>query len=91
VTVMFVGRTLRQLDLLGIKVRFAYDDANAELHAEDEVMVTDTGKPLAWSYPIADLGRPAYSYQLTLVHSDGRSEVRDPVTASDLLLIVPLG
>ncbi len=90
VTLMFVGRTIADLGLLGIKVRLAYDDAAADLHAEDEFMVTDTTKPLAWSYPIADPTRQAYTYQLSLVHSDGTIETRDPVSSVSLLLIVPL-
>ncbi|HZS35833.1 MAG TPA: hypothetical protein VFF06_03355 [Polyangia bacterium] len=90
VTLMFVGRTIQDLQLLGIKVRFAYDDNDANLHAEDELMVTDSSKPVAWSYPIADVTKQAYTYQLSLVHADGHIETRDPVTASDLLLIVPL-
>jgi hypothetical protein len=53
-------------------------------------MARDTAQPVSWSYPIADSSKEAYIYQLSLVHSDGRIEVRDPVSASDLLLIVPL-
>lgn len=90
VTLMFVGRSIQDLGLLGIKVRFAYDDAASNLHAEDEFMVRDTTKPVGWSYPIADLTRQAYTYQVSLVHADGSIEARDPVAASDLLLIVPL-
>jgi hypothetical protein len=90
VTLMFVGQTIQQLALLGIKVRFAYDDEAANLHAETETMVTDTATPVAWSYPIADLSKQAYTYQLSLVHADGRIDVRDPVTATDLLVVVPL-
>jgi hypothetical protein len=90
VTVMFVGRTIKDLGLLGIRLRLAYDDADSNLHAEDEFMVQDTSKPLDWSYPIADLTKQAYSYEVSLVHADGRIETRDPVSATDLLLIVPL-
>jgi hypothetical protein len=90
VTVMFVGRTIKDLGLLGIRARLAYDDADSNLHAENEFMVQDTTKPLDWSYPIADPAREAYTWQLSLVHADGRIETRDPVSATDLLLIVPL-
>lgn len=90
VTLMFVGKSLRDLGLLGIKVRFGYDDDASNLHAEDEVMVQDASKPVSWSYPIADVTRLAYTYQLTMIHSDGQVEPRDPVSAADLLLVVPL-
>jgi hypothetical protein len=90
VTMMFVGRTLQDLGLLGIKTRFAYDDPDANLHAEDEFLARDTTQPVTWSYPIANQAKQTYSYQLSMIHADGRVEARDPVNASDLLLIVPL-
>jgi hypothetical protein len=90
IRLMFVGRSLQDLGLLGVKVRFAYDDPASSLHAEDEMMMTDASKTVDWSYPIADPAKQTYTYQLTLVHSDGGLEVRDPVNAADLLLIIPL-
>jgi hypothetical protein len=90
VTLMFVGRTVKDLALLGIKVRFTYDDDASNLHAEDEFMVQDASKPIAWSYPIADSAKQAYTYQLSLVHDNGQIETRDPVTGTDLLVLVPL-
>ena len=90
VQLIFVGRQLKELQLLGVKVRFAFDDADAGLHAEDEMLVQDASKPLNWSYPVADPARESFIYQLSLIHADGRIEQKDPVTTADLLVICPL-
>jgi hypothetical protein len=87
---IFVGKSLASLHLLGVKVRFAFDDAEADLHAEDEMLVQDTSQPLQWSYPVADVVRQAFVYQLTLIHADGSSEAKDPVTSTELLIVCPL-
>jgi hypothetical protein len=39
---------------------------------------------------VAHPDRQRYSYQLTLIHADGRMETREPVATSDLLAIQPL-
>ncbi|MEM7481951.1 MAG: hypothetical protein AAF481_12320 [Acidobacteriota bacterium] len=90
IEMMFVGPSPADLGLLALKVRFAYDDPESGLSAEDEVLVEDTRQPLQWSYPVADPNRQTYSFQLTLIHSDGRIEKRDPINTSDLLVIQPL-
>lgn len=90
VQVLFVGRTFKDLALLGVKIRFAFDDADASLHAEDELLITDASQPARWSYPVADPSRQTYTCQMTLIHADGRMEARDPIAATDLLLVYPL-
>jgi hypothetical protein len=90
VQMVFVGKSLKDLQLLGLKVHFTFDDAGANLHAEDEMLVQDTSKTLPWSYPVADPARQAFVYQLTLIHADGHNEVRDPVTSTELLVVCPL-
>lgn len=90
VELLFVGRSPADLGLLALKVRFAFADPEAGLEAEDEFLVEDTRQPLTWSYPVAHPDRQRYSYQLTLIHADGRIETRDPVATSDLLAIQPL-
>jgi hypothetical protein len=90
VQMIFVGKSLADLKLLGVKVRFTFDDTEADLHAEGEMLVQDTSRPLQWSYPVADVARQAFVYQLTLIHADGSSETKDPVTCTDLLIVCPL-
>jgi len=90
VSMVFVGKTPKDLGLLALKVRFHFADPAADLVAEDELLVADATKPLAWSYPVADPARAAYDWTLTLVHGDGRIETRPAVTTSDLLVVVPL-
>jgi hypothetical protein len=90
IELMLVGKTLEELDLLALKVRFAFEDPEAALSVEDERLVEDTRQPIAWAYPVADSARQGYTYQLTLVHRDGTVERRDPVVTSDQLVVVPL-
>jgi len=90
VQMVFVGRSLKDLQLLGVKVRFVFDDADAGLHAENEMLVQDASKPLNWSYPVADQARQSFIYQLSLIHADGRIEQKDPVTTADLLVVCPM-
>jgi hypothetical protein len=90
IQMIFVGRSLKDLQLLGIKVRFAFDDSDAGLHAEDEFLVQDLAKPLPWSYPIADPARQSFTYQLSKIYADGRIQQGDPVTTQELLVVCPL-
>jgi hypothetical protein len=90
IQMVFVGRSLADLQLLGIKVRFAFDDADAGLHAEDEFLVQDLAKPLLWSYPIADPARQSFTYQLFLIRADGQIQQGDPVTTQELLVVCQL-
>ena len=90
VTMVFVGKTAQQLGLISVKVRFHFEDATAGLSAEDERLVTDLTRPVAWSYPVADPARQSYDWTLTLIHGDGTLETRPAVTTSDLLIVVPL-
>lgn len=90
IELLFVGKSLAQLGLLALKVRFAYADPDTGLTAEEEILVEDTRSPLRWSYPVAHPDRQEYSYQLTLIHADGRLEEREPVRTANLLAIQPL-
>lgn len=90
VELLFVGRSPQELGLLALKVRFAYQDAESGLSVEEEVLVEDPRKPLEWSYPVAHPDRRAFTYELTLIHADGRVEKRDPVRTADLLAIAAL-
>jgi hypothetical protein len=90
VNLVFVGKTAKDLGLISAKVRFHFEDATASLSAEDEMLVTDFTKQVAWSYPVADPAREAFDWTLTLIHADGTLETRPPVTTSDLLVVVPL-
>ncbi|MEM7052236.1 MAG: hypothetical protein AAF604_21395 [Acidobacteriota bacterium] len=90
VELMFVGPSAADLGLLALKVRFAFEDLDAGLAAEDEFLVEDTRQALRWTYPVAHPDRQTYSYQLTLIHGDGRIERREPVKTADLLAIQPL-
>jgi len=87
---IFVGRSLADLQLLALKVRFAFEDFDSGLHAEDEFLVQDLSKPIAWSYPVADPARQAFTYQLILIHANGQTEQKDPVSTGDLLIVCPL-
>lgn len=90
VQVMLLGKSFASLKLLGVKVRFSFSDAEAGLFAEDEVLVQDAKDPLRFTYPVADVERRAFTYQLTLIGEDGESRVLDPVTTSDKLVVVSL-
>jgi hypothetical protein len=90
VELILVGKSLEELGLLALKVRFAFRDDEAGLSAEDERLVEETRQPIRWSYPVASPDRQAYTCQLTLIRRDGTVEPRDPITSSDLMLVVPL-
>ena len=90
IQMIFVGRSFVDLQLLALKVRFAFEDSVSGLHAEDEFLVQDLSKPVAWSYPIADPARQSFTYQLTLIHANGQSEEKDAVSTGDLLIVCPL-
>jgi hypothetical protein len=90
IQMVFVGRSFADLQLLALKVRFAFEDSESGLHAEDEFLVQDLSKPVAWSYPIADPSRQTFTYQLTLIHSHGQSEQKDAVSTQDLLIVCAL-
>lgn len=90
VELLLVGRTPAELGLLGLKVRFAFEDPESGLFAEDERLVEDPKKPIQWTYPVASAARQAYTYALTLIHADGTIERREPILTSDLLIVHPL-
>ena len=91
VELMFVGKSLAELALLALKVRFAYRDPQGRVPDEEsEVLVEDTRKPIRWSYAVADPQHPAFSYQLTFVKADGTVDTRPSVSSADLLVIQPL-
>lgn len=90
IQVMLLGKPLGSLGLLGVKVRLAFSDPEADLAAETEQLIVDTARPLSWTYPVAAPERIAYTCQLTLVHGDGTLEPRPPITSSDLLLLQAL-
>jgi hypothetical protein len=90
VKLVLVGKSLQDLDLLALKVRFSFEDREAGLFAEDEFLVEDARAPVEWTYPVADPNRQAYTCQLTAIQADGSSRDLDTVTSSDLLLVRPL-
>jgi hypothetical protein len=90
IKMIFVGSGLKDLGLLGVKVHFSYDDQPNNLFAEDELLVQDLSQPVTWSYPLADPERQKYSYQITEIKKDGTAQPQDPVSTSDLLVILPL-
>lgn len=90
VKMIFVGPSLKDLGLLGVKAHFSYQDQDNSLFAEDEMLVQDLSQPLTWSYPLADPSRQSYSYQITEIKTDGTSLPQDPVSTSEMLVILPL-
>jgi hypothetical protein len=90
VKLVLVGKSLQDLDLLALKVRFSFEDREAGLFAEDEFLVEDARAPVEWAYPVADPDRQAYTCQLTAIQADGSSRDLATVTSSDLLLVRPL-
>jgi hypothetical protein len=87
VELLLVGRSLADAGLLALKVRFAFEDREAELVAEEEILVRDSRAPIRWAYPVADTARQAYTYQLTYIRTDGTIEPQPPVTTSELLIV----
>jgi hypothetical protein len=90
VDLMLVGPSLQALGLLGVKVRFQFEDPAAGLFAENEILVQDLRAPVHWSYPVADPARQSYTYQVTLIRADGTQSPQPPVTTADLLAIQSL-
>lgn len=90
VQLLFLGRPLAELHLLGIKVSLQFEDLEAGLRAEEEILVQDTRSPIRWAYPVADPERQTYRYQLTLIGADGSLRRLDPVATQELLIVVPL-
>lgn len=90
VEMMFIGSSLQDQGLLGLKLRFSFEDPQSGLSAEDEMLVQDTSKSVRWAYPVADPARQEYTYQITLIRSDGTMQAAPPVATSDLLVIRPL-
>ncbi len=90
VQLLLLGPKISDLGLLAVKVRFAFEDPESGLFAEEEMLIEDSRAPVRWSYPVADPARQAYTWQLTLIRGDGTLDVRPPVTTTDLLLVQPL-
>ena len=90
ISLYLVGGTLADHGLFAVKVRFAYRDEDAQLFAENEVLITDLGQPVQWSYPVASLDRLGYTVELTGVRSDGQLVAAPLISATDLLVIAPL-
>lgn len=90
VEMMLLGPSLQVLGVLAMKVRFAFEDPEAGLFAEEEMLVQDTSKSIRWSYPVADPARQQYTYQFTFIRKDGSTDTSDPVKTSDLLVIKTL-
>ena len=90
VEMILLGPSLLDLGMLAMKVRFVFQDAEAGLLAEDEILVQDTSQPIRWSYPVADTARQQYTYQLSFIRRDGSIQTGEPVTTADLLVIKAL-
>jgi hypothetical protein len=90
IQLMLVGRSLQELGLFALKVRFSFQDREAGLLAEDEFLVDDIRKPVSWTYPVADSARQAYTCQLTYIGQDGTIQDQPAVSSSDLLLVMRL-
>jgi hypothetical protein len=90
IQLLLLGKTLRDLNALALKVQFRFDDPVADLHAEQEMLIQDTAQPVKWAYPVADTDRQKYTYQLTIFKLDGTADARPPVTTADLLAVQPL-
>ena len=87
VKMMFVGPSLKDLGLLGVKVHFSFEDHDSGLFAEDEMLLQDLSQPVQWSYPVADSQRQNYTYQIKAIQKDGTEQTFDPVSTADLLII----
>jgi hypothetical protein len=87
VEMIFIGPNLANLKLLGLKVRFSFEDPPSGLFAEDEFLVQDTSHSLKWSYPVADPSRQQYTYRIVAIKEDGSLQEAAPVTTSDLLIV----
>ena len=90
VEMMFIGSSLQEQGLLGLKLRFSFEDPESGLSAEDEMLVQDTAKSVQWLYPVADPARQKYTYQITFIRRDGTMQTTSPIATSDLLVIRPL-
>lgn len=90
VRMKLIGRPLAQQGILAVKVRYEFQDPEARLQAETEMLVEDISKFIEWSYPVADVSRQHYTYQLTLILEDGTMKVLDPVRTADQLVVRPL-
>ena len=90
VEMMFLGRTLQEQGLLGLKLRFSFEDPESGLSAEEEMLIQDTSKSVRWAYPVADPARQKYTYQITFIKNDGTMQPAPPVETSDLLVVRPL-
>ncbi len=90
VEMIFIGPSLASMKLLGLKIRFSFEDPPSGLFAEDEFLVQDTSHSLKWSYPVADSSRQQYTYWIAAIKEDGSLQEAAPVTTSDLLIIKKL-
>jgi hypothetical protein len=87
VEMLLVGRSFADLGLLALKVRFTFEDHDADLVAEEEILVRDARAPVKWAYPVADSARQAYTYQVTYIRSNGTLDAKPPVATSELLIV----
>lgn len=89
VKLMILGATLAQAGLLGIKVRFHYQDPDNDVDVEDERLLQDL-MPQQWRFPQRDPEVKEWSYQLTLIGQDGSMQTLDPVVTTSLIAVHPL-
>ncbi|MEM7152829.1 MAG: hypothetical protein AAF799_08300 [Myxococcota bacterium] len=90
VQLMILGATLASAGLLGIKVRFEYEDPDNDVQVEEERLIRSVAQPQKWRFPQRDPEVKQWSYQLTKIAMDGTSEELDPVTTTALIAVFPL-
>lgn len=88
VELLLLGKRLPELGLLAIKVRFSREDPAGDLPVEEEeILVTDPTQPIGWAYAVASENDVSFTYQLTLIRTDGQRVTEPPVTTSDLMAV----
>lgn len=78
VELLLLGPPLESLNAVALKVRFAFEDPDADLFAEHEQLIEAVGKPVRWRYPVADPARRTWTWQLTRILASGEM-VREPL------------
>jgi hypothetical protein len=69
-------------------LKVSFDDAAANIHAEDTLQVTDFTAPLSWRFRLGAVDRHTYQYQLTLYQADNTSYAFPALQAADAVLVL---
>lgn len=89
VELRILGKRPADLGLLAVKLRFSAGKAGEAGYAEWEALVEEPG-PVPWTYAQVGEDAMAWTWQVSLIHADGSTDVLPAVTTRDQMAVYVL-